>query len=299
MPIRKAIQIVIPKSIFSKIYENRNTKSINRLIDIFRLNQKAEHGSDDSSYGEYETLNQLANELNLDNGFVVDIAASDGFSQSCTFGFFCRIGWSGLAVEMDPIKFSKLSFLYANFPDAKLARTRVTPDNISSLLDAYEVPKDISVLNLDIDSYDLHVIERVLKADYKPKIISMEVNEKIPSGIFFTVNYDDQHYWQVDHFYGCSIDAASIVIKPFGYILYALKLNNAIFVRDDLISNNYLDLTAENAYNIGYRNVVNREELFPFNADVDHWLHLNIDDSINSIREYFKKYEGKFTLRKV
>jgi hypothetical protein len=200
---------------------------------------------------------------------------------------------------MDPIKFSKLSFLYANYPNAKLARNRVTPYNIKSLLDAYEVPQDISVLNLDIDSYDLYVIEQMLKADYKPKIISMEVNEKIPSGIFFTVDYDDKHYWQGDHFYGCSLDAASIVVKPFGYILYSLKFNNAIFVRDDLVSNNYSDLTAENAYNLGYRNVVNREELFPYNADVDHWLHSNTDDSIESIREYFKKYEGKFTLRKV
>jgi hypothetical protein len=236
--------------------------------------------------------------IHIDNGFVIDIAASDGYSQSCTLGFFRRKGWSGLAVEMDPNKFSKLSFLYANYTNAKLARNRVTPNNIKSLLDAYEVPKDISILNLDIDSYDLYVIREMLKADYKPKIISMEVNEKIPSGIFFTVDYDDKHYWQGDHFYGCSIDAASSVVKPFGYILYSMEYNNAIFIRDDLISNDFSDLTAENAYIIGYKNQANRKKLFPWNSNVEQWLHSNTDDSIDLIREYFKKYEGKFTLRK-
>jgi hypothetical protein len=286
MSVRKVILTLLPKSIFSKIYVNTSVATINKLIDLFRLNQKVSNFSDGQSHGEYEILNDLTNKLDINNGFVIDIAASDGYSQSCTLGFFRRAGWSGLAVEMDPIKFSSLSFLYANYPNVKLAKNRVTPNNIKSLLDAFEVPKDISVLNLDIDSYDLYVIEQMLKADYRPSIISMEVNEKIPSGIFFTVDYDDEHYWKADHFYGCSIDAASIVVKPFGYILY-------------LSSNNYLDLTAENAYNLGYKNVVNREELFPYNADVDHWLHSNTDVSIDSIREYFKKYEGKFTLRKV
>jgi hypothetical protein len=269
-----------------------------KLLDLFRLNQKVQ-SSDSSHLGEYEKLNRLTDELDIKDGFVIDIAASDGYSQSSTLGYFRRAGWSGLAVEMDPVKFSKLSFLYANYPTAKLARNRVTPYNIKSLLSAYEVPKDISVLNLDIDSYDLYVIEEMLKADYKPKIISMEVNEKIPSGIFFTVDFDDAHYWQVDHFYGCSLDAASLTVKPFGYILYALEYNNAIFLRDDLADGVFEDLSAENAYNIGYRNAANRKELFYYNSDVDEWLDLSTDDCIDSIREHFKKYEGKYTLRRV
>ena len=272
---------------------------ISRLNNIYNINAKAQAEVDPSFAGEYHLLNLLTDSLNITNGFVIDIAASDGCTQSCTLGFFRRDGWSGLAVEMNPINFSKLAFIYAVFPNAKLARCRVTPKNIKPLLDSYEVPKDISVLNLDIDSYDLYVIEEILKANYKPKIISMEINEKVPAGIFFTVEYSDKHYWQNDHFFGCSIDAACSVVKPFGYILYKMEYNNAIFLRDDLLSNGFADLTPEKAYELGYKSRPNRKELFPWNADVEQWLHSSIDDSIVSIREYFQKYDGKFKLSKV
>ena len=272
---------------------------ISRLNDIYNINAEAQTDADLSFAGEYHLLNLLTDKLKITNGFVIDIAANDGCTQSCTLGFFRRDGWSGLAVEMNPINFSKLAFIYAVFPNAKLARCRVTPKNIKPLLDSYEVPRDISVLNLDIDSYDLYVIEEILKANYKPRLISMEINEKIPAGIFFTVEFNDEHYWQNDHFFGCSIDAACSVVKPFGYILYKMEYNNAIFIRNDIILNSCADLTPSDAYNLGYKSRPNRKELFPWNADVEHWLHSSVDDCIVLIREYFKKYNGKFKLSKI
>ena len=86
----------------------------------------------------------------------------------------------------------------------RLARARVTPLNLVNSQPGNEVPKNFELLNLDIDSYDLRVVETILSSGFRPQIISMEVNEKIPSGIFFTVEYDDEHYWKGDHFYGCS-----------------------------------------------------------------------------------------------
>jgi hypothetical protein len=247
-------------------------------------------------------LEYLSDKLNIEQGYIVDIAASDGYNQSCTFGFFNEKKWSGLAVEMDPIKFSKLSFLYSNFKNCKLARNRVTPNNVASILYSNEVPLDFDILNLDIDSYDLHVVDEMLKSGFKPKILTMEINEKIPSGIFFTVNFDDSHYWQEDHFYGCSIDAAAAVVKPYGYILYACEFNNAFFVRCDMASNIYLgtafrDLTANEAYSIGYKDRENHLEIFPWNKNVDHWLILNLSDVVVEINEYFSKYKGLYTVR--
>ena len=200
---------------------------------------------------------------------------------------------------MDPVKFSKLAFVYSKFPAAKLARNKVTPRNVKLILESFAVPIDIALVNLDIDSYDLHVIDEMLKAGYRPKLISMEVNEKIPAGVFFTVDYDDRHCWQVDHFYGCSIEAASSVVKPFGYILHSMNYNNAVFIRSDLAAGAFLDVSPKDAYDNGYKNQANRMELFPWNADVEQWLHSGADEVVAAIRSYFAKYEGKFTVRKV
>jgi hypothetical protein len=198
---------------------------------------------------------------------------------------------------MDAEKFSMLAFVYADFPNAKLARARVTPLNINALLRGFETPSDFTLLNLDIDSYDLSVMDEILKSGYRPKIISMEINEKIPPPIFFTVNFDEAHRWQEDHFYGCSLTAAAEAVKPRGYKLESLQYNNAIFIRSDLGGDFIRDLSVEAAYDFGYRNRPQRRMLFPWNVDVDHLLECSTEDSIRFLSEFFEKYEGKFTLR--
>jgi hypothetical protein len=271
------------------------TKQLVQFVRHYRRSRQGE-----SSYaGEYRRLEAIAFQLKIKDGYVVDIAASDGVSQSCTLAFFRDHDWAGLAVEMDPLKFSKLAFLYANFPKAKLARGRITPDNTVALLRGFEVPTNFALLNLDIDSYDLFVMDELLKSAFRPKIISMEVNEKIPPPIFFTVKYDDAHYWQGDHFYGCSLAAAAATVKPYGYILESLQYNNAVFVRSDIADNLFDDLSVESAYDIGYRNRPDRKTLFPWNSNVDCLLQYSTQESILFLRELFKQYDGKYILREL
>lgn len=254
----------------------------------------------DSSFaGERKLLESYVSELKIQEGFVVDIAASDGYTQSSTLGLFSRAGWQGLAVEMDPFKFAKLAKLYSHFNLCKLARNRVTPLNILNLLSAYEVPKNFSVLNLDIDSYDLHVINSMLNGGYHPSLITMEINEKIPSGIFFTVDFDEYHYWKGDHFFGCSLDAACSILKKFGYRLIKLEFNNAFFLRGDFNISSGIDLNPEKAYLEGYVNRGERMALFPWNDNVNHWLMLKPKDAILEISQFFEMYKGKFTMHTI
>lgn len=273
------------------------SRQVTELLDLYKLRKQVDQHNDSSFAGEYDSLRDVLKKLNIQHdGFVVDIAAGDGFNQSCTLDFFKR-GWAGLAVEMDPKKFSKLSYIYSDFTNAKLARSRVTPYTIESLLKSFEVPKNFEILNLDIDSFDLYVVKSLLQCGYAPQIITMEINEKIPSGIFFTVNYDENFSWQRDHFYGCSIDAAAEVIKPFDYILAALIYNNAFFIKKEIAKNIYNDLSPEEAYTSGYKNKPDRKTLYPWNLDVEEWLHRPLEDVVKLINDYYTKHHGKYTLR--
>ena len=279
-------------------------QALAELNQTLALHQVASQQADNSFAGEYLGLSNLATSLGIQRGYLVDIAASDGYSQSCTFGFMRDGGWRGLAVEMDPGKFARLSYLYSNFLDCRLARSRVTPSNVGHLLKAFEVPEDFDLLNLDIDSYDLYVIDALLASGFRPKIISMEINEKIPCGIFFTVDFSETHYWQEDHFFGCSIEAAAAVVKPHGYTLQAVEYNNAFFVRNDCARSPYLgtdirDLTPEEAYLSGYKLREDRLTVFPWNKDVDHWLDLTPQQAVEEISKYFVGYSGRYKLRAV
>ena len=116
----------------------------------------------------------------------VNLGANDGISGDPTFELFER-GWSGLAVE--PSKKSGLvgfierplwERLWENLPWDRVVKddTPVTPDNVVALFDRAKLPLDLDVLKIDLDSYDIFVVERVLlHSRYRPKIIVMEISE--------------------------------------------------------------------------------------------------------------------------
>jgi len=254
-------------------------------------------GLDNSFAGEYSALETIASKAGIKHGYCVDIGAGDGINQSSTHGFLIREGWTGLVIEMDSVDFGKLAYVYSDFPHILLSKSTVSPSNISTILKFYAVPHDFDILNVDIDSYDLDVVDSMLAANYKPKIMSMEINEKIPPPIYFSVNYDPAYSSAKDHFYGCSITAATKVVKPHGYILHSVVYNNAIFVRADIAYGLFTDADISLAYDVGYRSKPDRQQLFYWNKDVDSFLNYeNPSLLIEAISNYFIKYSGKYKL---
>jgi hypothetical protein len=244
---------------------------------------------------EYKLLLRISDEPIDSKSYIVDIAASDGVTMSPVYPFFKK-GSKGLAVEFDPLKFAKLAFIYRFFPDVTLLKQKITPVNIAKIMNSNSVPKDFEILNLDIDSYDLEVVDSILSSGFKPKIVTLEINEKIPPGIYFNVKYNSEHYWQGDHFYGCSLTAASITMNSHDYRLVWLEFNNAIFVHKNSTICSLESLTVEAAYKTGYLDRPNVQTLFGYNHDVWHWNYLPQPEAIIEIENFFSHYHGKFEL---
>ncbi len=251
---------------------------------------------DRSHAGESQELLRILQACGIEAGFVVDIAAGDGVTQSSTLALFRHPEWRGLAVENNAAKFTRLEFAYRQFPGATTVRETVTPDNVGALLQRQDVPASFEVLNLDLDSYDLDIAAALLRA-FRPGVITMEINEKVPPPVHFAVTYDPEHTWSGDHFYGCSIVAAAAVVRPAGYVLASLHYNNAFFVRTDLARDRFADLPVGAAYDAGYRNRPDRRELFPWNYDVEHLLALAPEQVVSDLEERFRGYAGRFVVR--
>tara|TARA_B100001564_G_C20670055_1_gene685729 strand:+ start:3458 stop:4354 length:897 start_codon:yes stop_codon:yes gene_type:complete len=249
---------------------------------------------DVQGHGEAKKLLEICTELNIVTGYYVDIGASDGWTSSSTFPFAKSKKFSGLSIELDDKKFKKMQYIYKNFPNTHLSKTKVTPLNILDLLSEFDVPQNFDILNLDIDSYDLFVISNLLQS-FRPKIISMEINEKIPPPIYFTVNYDENHYWKGDHFFGCSLQAAHEELSKFNYKLYTVIYNNAIFISNNL-NIKFPDLNLTEFYENGYVNKSDRKEKFSYNNDVDVLLEMNTEEALNFLNKIFKEYQGKYQL---
>jgi hypothetical protein len=279
----------------------RDLKKINNFIqailfgwNIYSLSKQILK-KDTSFAGEFGIIARLLGEKDWSKVTIVDIAASDGVSQSPVLPFI-KAGASGLAVEVDGQKFASLAWLYRDFPKIELHKTRISPQNVVHLLEHAGIKRDLDVMNIDIDSFDLDLVVAILESEYRPQIISIEINEKIPPPIYFNVLYSDSHSWDGTHFYGCSITAATSHIEKFGYALVGLEFNNALFVRSNKNSPQLSRKSPTSAWLEGYRNRPETKQLFAHNSDVDHWLDMKPELLVPLIHEYFSKHDGKFDL---
>ena len=142
-------------------------------------------------------------------------------------------GWTGIAVECDAQKFSNLAEHDARFPGVALARCMITPENVVALPQATSTPEEFGFLNLDIDGYDSFVLDRILH-QYRPRLICVEINEKIPPPIKFAVRWDPRYAWAGDHFYGASISKMHELCVSHHYALTELDYNSAFLIPSEL-----------------------------------------------------------------
>jgi hypothetical protein len=243
-----------------------------------------------SNFDEQVIIKKYVSELKIQQRLCVDIAAGDGTTMSNTYSLF-RSGWNGLAVEYDAKKFARLSRVYQNFTEVCLAKCKVTPPNVVALLKANQLPTDFGFLNLDIDGYDYFVLEQILDT-FRPSLICVEINEKIPPPVKFTVKWNPNYSHRGDHFYGQSVSQLYSLCPRFRYSLINLHYNNAFLVPVEI--NPYPPLTAEQAYQKGYLNQPDRKARFPWNSNMEDLLKLSPEQAVDFLNQFFEAYQGDF-----
>lgn len=229
--------------------------------------------------------------------WAVDVGAHDGTYLSNTFTLFRR-GYRGLAVESDPQCFARLATTYQHLPDVRLFRCAVTPRTLVSLFELAGVPHEVDFVNLDVDSFDRDLLIPLLASSYRPRLICVEVNEKIPPPIRFAVRYspDYQHTSNHldDHFYGQSIAELAAVCARYAYDLVALEYNNAFLMPHELALFPALD--AARAYRTYYLERPDRRQRFPWNAAMEPLLCMPPPEALAFLRRQFAPYAGHYDL---
>ena len=173
------------------------------------------------------------------NRYVVNIGANDGVRIDETWHWMQQRGWPGMAVEAGPKIFEKLKKNYAGNA-ARLFRRSATPETIVGLLQEGQAPKDMFLFKIDIDGYDLRVLEAVLLNGYVPLLVFCEHNEKIPPPFRFFIDYNvgekNEYVWS-KHIYGASAMAIADVMRRFNYKLLGIPFgNNMVWARSDLVN---------------------------------------------------------------
>jgi hypothetical protein len=132
-------------------------------------------------------------------------------------------GWKGLFMDAG-----------VHPPHLAVHQEIVTPENINSLLRKYSVPKDFSVLSIDVDGQDIWIWKAI---KVQPEVVIIEYNPIHGPNESVAVPLDPNFRWDGTSYYGASLCALNKVGNEKGYCLVHTNWVNAFFVRECLIAN--------------------------------------------------------------
>lgn len=239
--------------------------------------------------------------INIARPFFVEFGASTGGTTSPTSPLL-ESGWRGLWIECDDEKFDTLNRLYGDNRGLTLLKDKVTPFNIVKILQGeykneqcFTIPQEFGCLCIDIDGYDYYVLEALLKS-FRPAVILCEINEKIPPPIRFSVQYSDDWKWDKEHFYGMSLSKLYDLCVGCSYDLVDIEKENALLIAKEINNGKYQVYIPEDIYELKYKNSILARSPESYNANVSHWLDMDVIECMDSIKKFFSHSPDKFQI---
>ena len=173
----------------------------------------------------------------------------------------------------------------------------ILADTIVGLLTKFGFHEDVDLLKIEISSFDCYVMQAILDAGIRPKVIIMETNVNFPPHIRFAMfpgyeeaSDDKGPLSQIPfdsekrgHIYGCSLGyQVHDTMHPAGYEIHYMDWNNAMYVdtigmspKQKAFEDLYTDV--REWYNYGYWNRSDRDEVFGSNREIKHWNCIETD----------------------
>lgn len=189
-----------------------------------------------SQNGEDGLILYLLSRIGVQSHYVVEVGIEDG-RQCNSINLIRNFGWRGCLIEASDSWAAKAAeyFREAGLTgQVRLLHATAKPENIEQLLKEGEVPEQVDVLSIDIDSHDYWVWKAV--DGIRPGLVVIEYNASFGPERSVTVPYAGS--WKVisKYYHGASLTALARLGKQKGYLLAGCDTKgvNAFFVRADL-----------------------------------------------------------------
>ena len=203
-----------------------------------------------SQNGEDGMLVELFTRLRVRDPYFVEFGVGAGVE--CNTAIFAReFGWRGLMFEGVGADYAALQQRYASLPGVTTRCAFVTQENIVRLFEEAGVPFDFDLLSIDTDGNDYHLWKAL--RSYHPRVVIIEINPAYPPPQRWVMEYNPEHRWQRDDYYGASLTSYTALADELGYALIGVDNNsvNAIYLRRDLLKiAAFPELTPEQAFKV-------------------------------------------------
>ena len=178
-----------------------------------------------SQNGEDGITLEIIKRLNIENGFYVEFGTQNG-SECNTRILREKYNWEGLLMDGS----------HKN-DNINLKKEFITRENILTLFNKYNVPKNFNLLSIDIDFNDFYVLHKILQ-NYSMDIIILEYNAYFNPNEDSIIKYDPNGRWDGTNYFGASLLSYTKLLKKFNYSLIYTEIKgvNAFFVKNSYSS---------------------------------------------------------------
>jgi len=203
-----------------------------------------------SQDGEDGIIEKIFDTLKIKKGWYCEFGAGDGNWISNT-KYLREKGWNGVLIEGDEESFNNLVLNYSNDKSLTIIKKYVDCEegnNIDDILKNTDIPKDFDLISIDVDGNDLWIWDSIKK--YNPKIVVVEYNCAHDPSSSFTIEYDPNHRFNNDDYYGATPGAFNKLAKNKGYKLVASTDGlNLFYCREDL-ADDFIEMEVSSVFRI-------------------------------------------------
>jgi len=207
-----------------------------------------------SQFGQDGVLEKIFELIGTTNKFFVEFGSSGNDSGMGNTAYLRRLGFNGLLMDGSERPYNQT--INDKKYDVKIEFIKAS--NINYLFEKYNVPKEFDFLSIDIDGQDFHIWNSI--KEYFPRVVSIEMNYHISPGNDKVMYYNENYIWDGSSNCGASITALKKLANKKGYSLVCTCSSDAIFVRNDL-------LTDKNN-NVLFKNINDEFELINLNTEL-------------------------------
>ncbi len=186
-----------------------------------------------SQAGEDGIVTTLFEIFSFNYVWFCEFVAGDGNNISNT-RIFREKGWKGVLIEGDKTRYTKMKMdsIISENSGVYIINEYISCENgekIDDLLSSTPIPENFDLVSIDIDGNDLWIWKSMEK--YRPKVVIVEYNSHFPVTESLTVEYDRNHRFNKDTYYGANAGALIKLGKEKSYELVGYTNGlNLIFV---------------------------------------------------------------------
>ena len=139
-------------------------------------------------------------------------------------------------VDSSPLGVERARHLFAHNPEVEVIENLVTAENVNNMLGDHNVPKEVDLFSIDIDSYDFWLLESLDFGICSPRILALEYNPYFGPTRRVTIPNNGLRPDAPKGYHGASLGAMEKLAGEKGYRLVACEDlgSNAFFLRNDL-----------------------------------------------------------------